>query len=215
MSTPTPPRAPTRANGNRTRALILDAAERQFGARGFDAISLRDITDDAGVTLALASYHFGTKDNLFEAVVARRAGSLGQDRRDRLAALHAPDTRAILDAFMGPLFVKAQGSETGWTDYFRFLARLGESDRWLGILQRHFDATARLYVEALATALPQADRSSVARAFTMTLQVMLATVSQNGRIDQLSDGRVRARDLQSAYAALLTYASAGIDAVSR
>ena len=86
MSTPTPPRAPTRANGNRTRALILDAAERQFGARGFDAISLRDITDDAGVTLALASYHFGTKDNLFEAVVARRAGSLGQDRRDRLAA---------------------------------------------------------------------------------------------------------------------------------
>ena len=48
-----------RTNGNITKDKILDAAENLFSVRGFDAVSLRDITDKADVTLALASYHFG------------------------------------------------------------------------------------------------------------------------------------------------------------
>ena len=88
-------RRQTRANGERTRVRILDAAELLFGARGFDGVSLRDITDGAGVTLALASYHFGTKENLFEEVVARRAAELGEERLARLAAIGTPTIRAV------------------------------------------------------------------------------------------------------------------------
>jgi AcrR family transcriptional regulator len=209
------PRPQTRANGNRTRAKILDAAEKLFGAHGFDAISLREITDAAGVTLALASYHFGTKENLFEEVVARRAGILSRLRMERLAALETHTAETILDAFIAPLFDKALSKEPGWSDYFRVLARLGESNRWLDCLRRNFDETAQTYIRAMVAALPGADPNAVARGFTMTLQIMLATISQNERVDSLSGGKVRARNLKAAYEALLVYTSAGILALSR
>lgn len=79
----------TRANGDQTKEKILDAAEELFGEKTFDTVSLRDITHHAGVTLALASYHFGTKDNLFVAVVARRADMLNRMRLERLSELDA------------------------------------------------------------------------------------------------------------------------------
>src|SRR5690242_1840463 len=84
----------TRANGDQTKEKILDAAEELFGEKTFDTVSLRDITNHAGVTLALASYHFGTKDNLFVAVIARRADMLNRMRLERLAEL---DEQGVAD----------------------------------------------------------------------------------------------------------------------
>lgn len=81
------PRATARANGDATRVRIVDAAEALFGERTFDTVSLREITQQAGVTLALASYHFGSKENLFAQTVARRADILNQIRRAELKKL--------------------------------------------------------------------------------------------------------------------------------
>lgn len=214
--TPTgkPPR-PTRQHGDQTREKILDAAEALFGAQGFAAVSLRDITSRAGVTLALASYHFGTKDNLFEAVVARRAAVLCAEREARLDALDAPDARAILDAFFGPLFEKARSGDPGWPAYFSLLARLGEGDEWIHLLSHHFDSTARRFVAALARAIPGADEDGLNRGFAMTLHPMLAAVSRHARVTSLTDGKVSADDLDAAEAALLSFATAGLERVAR
>lgn len=204
----------TRINGEVTRAKILDAAEELFGARGFDAVSLREITERAEVTLALASYHFGTKDQLFEDVVARRAAILGEERLARLAALDHPDVESILDAFMAPMFDRATSGEAGWADYFRVLSRLGDGNRWLDILTRHFDTTAQRFLDALVRARPGADRAAVARGFTMMLNLMLTTVSQHGRIDRLTGGALQASDLRGAYAPLLRFVVAGFNSVT-
>jgi AcrR family transcriptional regulator len=204
---------PTRVSGDQTREKILNAAETLFAEQPFDSVSLRDITLKAGVTLALASYHFGTKEALFEAVVARRADILGRMRQERLANLIRPGVRELLDAFMSPLFEKAGSGEAGWGDYLRVLARLGEHERWVELLSRHFDATARAFLAALQTALPGADRGEVARAFTFVLESMLKAVSQHGRLDKLTDGVARASDLDKAYPTLLSFVSAGLERV--
>lgn len=199
----------TRSNGDRTRQKITDAAEHLFGQMGFDAVSLREITQRAEVTLALASYHFGSKENLFYEVVARRAVILSAERQSRLRTMKSPDVRQLLDAFMSPLFHFAQSGETGWTDYFRIVGRLGETDRWLHLLADHFDETARMYIDALRSALPGADDSRLVRSFAMSLQIMLAVVSQNRRVNQLAHGQVKAEDLAATYPILLDYATAG------
>lgn len=200
----------TRANGERTKAKILDAAEVLFGARGFDGVSLRDITVGAQVTLALSSYHFKTKEKLFEAVVARRADVLCKLRRERLVNLgEGSSVREILDAFMGPLFQQIQSGESGWSSYVRILARLGEDDRWLHLLGKNFDDVAREFLDALATACQNVSRESLARRFVMSLQLMLAAVARHRRIDQLTGGAVRADDLPQVYADLLAFATAG------
>ncbi|PID41529.1 MAG: TetR family transcriptional regulator [Proteobacteria bacterium] len=50
---------------------ILDAAEQLFAERGFSETSLRMITSKAGVNLAAVNYHFGSKNDLIQAVFAR------------------------------------------------------------------------------------------------------------------------------------------------
>ena len=50
-----------------TRARILDAAEALFIEQGFVATSMRAITTRAGVNLAAAHYHFGSKEGLLGA----------------------------------------------------------------------------------------------------------------------------------------------------
>ena len=55
-----------------TKSRILDAAEELFMEHGFEATSLRLITTAANVNLAAVNYHFGSKEELFQAVLTRR-----------------------------------------------------------------------------------------------------------------------------------------------
>jgi AcrR family transcriptional regulator len=52
-----------------TRAAILDAARERFGASGYAATSLRAIAADAGVDVRVVLHFFGSKADLFRAVV--------------------------------------------------------------------------------------------------------------------------------------------------
>ncbi len=54
-----------------TQRALLDAAAKLFAERGFDRTTVRDIAGEAGVNQALLFRYFGSKDALFEAVMAR------------------------------------------------------------------------------------------------------------------------------------------------
>ena len=207
-------RRQSRINGEITRTKILDSAEILFGTGSFDAVSLREITERAEVTLALASYHFGTKEQLFEEVIARRAIILGEDRLARLAAIENRTVESVIDAFMAPLFDRATSGEPGWTDYFKVLGRLGDGNQWLDVLERYFDDTAKVFIDALCEVMPNSDRAGIVRAFTMMLNLMLATASQHGRIDRLTGGKLTATDLRAAYDPLLRFVVAGMRSVT-
>ncbi len=58
-----------RPGAPRTREDILLVARRSFGARGYDATSLRSIARQADVDPALLIHYFGTKDALFVAAL--------------------------------------------------------------------------------------------------------------------------------------------------
>lgn len=57
--------------GQATRTAILDAAQASFARVGFRATTLRGVAGQVGVTQPLIHHHFGTKEGLFEAVLAR------------------------------------------------------------------------------------------------------------------------------------------------
>lgn len=54
-----------------TAEKILRAADESFCREGFDAVSVRDIAERAGVNKALVFYHFESKEALFERVLER------------------------------------------------------------------------------------------------------------------------------------------------
>ena len=94
-------------DGDATRDRIFLAAERLFAERGFTAVSVRDITADAGVNLAAINYHFGSKDALLFDIFRARSVEINRKRARLLheAAERAggrPDLRAILYALIAP-----------------------------------------------------------------------------------------------------------------
>ena len=67
-----------------TRERLLDAAERLFAEKGYDATSVREITQAAHCNIAAVNYHFGGKDNLYLQVFQRRLDALRRLRTGRL-----------------------------------------------------------------------------------------------------------------------------------
>jgi AcrR family transcriptional regulator len=197
-----------------TRDKILDAAEFLFGERTFDTVSLRDITQRAGVTLALSSYHFHTKERLFAEIVGRRADLLNEMRRDRLKKLSEQGpltTEKIIEAFMRPLFEQMADGSEGWQSYLYILAKLAQTNRWLHLLHENFDPTAEIFLAELKRTLPDLPEPVLLRGFSLGLVAMLQTLSKNRRLDALSAGTVSADDLESAYTVLIRFVVKGLE----
>jgi TetR/AcrR family transcriptional regulator len=58
-------------NPDRSRAAILDAAEQLFADQGYDATSLNQVGTVAGVSRGTPGYFFGSKADLYQAVLDR------------------------------------------------------------------------------------------------------------------------------------------------
>ena len=60
------------ANNNHTKERILDEAEALFALKGYDAVSVREITGAANCNLAAVNYYFGNKKHLYLEVFRSR-----------------------------------------------------------------------------------------------------------------------------------------------
>ncbi|NEE03603.1 TetR/AcrR family transcriptional regulator [Phytoactinopolyspora halotolerans] len=100
-----------RADAQRNRAKVLEAAIELFAARGL-AVSVHEIADHAGVGTGTVSRHFPTKEALFDAIVRARVEQLVRQAR-RLAAEREPG-----DAFFEflALMVEEGGTDRGLAD---------------------------------------------------------------------------------------------------
>ncbi len=61
---------PKTERGRRTLRRLLDAAEQEFGARGYHETAISNITQTAGVGLGTFYVYFKSKDEVFKALVA-------------------------------------------------------------------------------------------------------------------------------------------------
>ncbi|WP_194266250.1 TetR/AcrR family transcriptional regulator [Dechloromonas sp. H13] len=92
MSPLTLPRSPGRPKGVDSSCYdgLLTAALSSFTCHGFDGVSLRTIANAAGFNVSMVSHHFGSKADLWQAVV----DAIVQDHQDtllELKELNAPD----------------------------------------------------------------------------------------------------------------------------
>jgi len=62
---------PDRSGSRTTREAVLNAAERLFAERGFELTSLTDVGAAAGVSRGTPGYFFGSKGDLYRAVLER------------------------------------------------------------------------------------------------------------------------------------------------
>lgn len=64
---------------------ILEVAETLFAENGFDGTSIRDISKQAKINIAMVSYYFGSKERLLEALVLQKTAGLKLQLENLLA----------------------------------------------------------------------------------------------------------------------------------
>lgn len=145
-----------------TREQILEAAWELYSARGFEDVSVRDVTTAAGVNLASVSYHFGGKEGLMQETVKRCMNPINSYRIQLLEQAIAKyggeeklPLRSILEAFMRPLVMPEEcGVQSGLM--LRLVARyLIESDYAIPSVSRDLYTEAfQVFVKTLLVRLP-------------------------------------------------------------
>jgi AcrR family transcriptional regulator len=206
-----------------TRSLILDAAEALFAQRGYHGVSLRDITQQAGVELALANYHFGPKENLFREVIARRvdehcAGVIGAlDAATAAAPNGVPTVEAIVTAFLSYSFHKSATGGEGWKNYFLLLSRSSLSPVYEPVLEpvrEPYGRVIRRYLAALQAALPGFQPGNLYSAFYYLQAVLTRLLSETDILDRQSRGLVPASDFDGHLARVVPFFTAGFYALA-
>jgi AcrR family transcriptional regulator len=199
---------------------ILDAAERLFAQHGFYGVSVRDITDAAGVDVALVSYHFGGKRELFTAVFQRRAELLNAERLEMLEGVRrtalpgVPSLEAIVNAFSYPLLERSARGGPGWKSYFALVAQVNNSPEWGPVLMtQHFDPLVERFIAVMREALPTCPAQEIYWGYQFLTGALTLTFAETGRIDKLSGGLCKSSDLDSVHERLAPFVAAGFRAL--
>ena len=198
-----------------TKNQVFNAAERLFALHGFQNVSVRDITAEAGVNLASVNYHFGSKDALLFEIFRRRTAELN---RDRARMLHEatdrhggkPPVREILTAlFAPPLKWLAPANDRRISLQFLIRARSEGTEEMRNVLRTDVSHLRR-FSDALLGALPQLPPEEV----YWRVHFALGLIHQNrfaelDRLSVLSDGLTREDDVDALLKRMVDFAEAG------
>jgi len=162
------PQRTERRRGDDTRGRLLDAVEGLIADHGFKPLTHRTIASRAEAHVALLNYHFGSKEQLIEEALARRAGQLLSLQHDALAALRERGDWTVEDvlwAYARPFVTVDEGGPSAWRNYVCLVARLAGHDPTDSIMLRHFGSVYRECLAALRHAVPGVDDAALAAGF--------------------------------------------------
>lgn len=194
---------------------ILHAAEAEFADKGFDGAGMKALAMRAGVSQSLLHYHFGSKDNLYAAVIRARSRLINDERLARLASvdLSKPDaTERVFEA----LFVPALGPAGGGRAYARIFAGLiAGSERDQGLVRECYDPTAKQFIQAIQASMPNMTGSKAALVYQYSLGVLASIISRDGRVERLAGDSQQPADKETLMRQLTIFVVGGARAIAQ
>jgi AcrR family transcriptional regulator len=161
-----------------TRGKILNAAESLFGENGYAATSLRHIIGKAGVNLAAIHYHFGSKQDLLDQVILRKAGPLNERRVALLEQFEAEAAPApagiekILEAFIAPAVLVEKSPA-----FVKLMGRVHSEGLMPEFARRNFQPIIGRFFSAIRRALPDMPMEELTWKAHFALGAMAFTLS--------------------------------------
>ena len=191
-----------------TKTRILDAAEKLFGEKGFDATSLRDITTEADVNLAAVNYHFQSKDSLIEATILRSAGPINDQRLAMLdAAGTNPTIEQIVNAFVGPVL------EQNFEPMAPLMARvLASPEMMKRVFKQLILDMSQRFSDAIGIALPELSPAERIWRLHFTAGAMAHTIMRAPVMRDVFGDVLDIKDRKLLTARLVRFAAAGFRA---
>jgi AcrR family transcriptional regulator len=149
-----PPGPSENYEGQRER--LLRAAAAVFAQGGFDAASMRDVAEEAGLSIGAVYHYFASKEALMEGLIDRAAR--GPRSGIQSAAGTAPTVRELLTALGSGFFLGAGDPQAKQLTHVVFLAA-HERSVWAKMyLDRLVDPAEAAAAAALAAVMPPGAR---------------------------------------------------------
>jgi AcrR family transcriptional regulator len=215
-------RAPRTKAEQRAESLeqILDAAEYLFSKNGLYGVTLRDVAQRVGIHTTLLHYYFEDKQNLFEAVFARRAGVTSSRR---MAALQEYEAKAgarltvegALHAFLDTDLDLYMEGGAAWMNYAAFCARVSNSPEGAALMDVYFDPVVLKLVSILKRALPDYSEEDIFWGYHFVTGALMNTLARTGRIDRLSNGVCHSDDFPAVKKRIAKFMAAGFRALKK
>ncbi|WP_234041873.1 TetR/AcrR family transcriptional regulator [Persicirhabdus sediminis] len=180
-----------------TKGQILDALAELVAEKGFETVSLRDITNKARVNVAAVNYHFGSKDKLVDCLVARCIQLVNSERIRLLDLAESQladgplDLDIVLDAFFRPFYSQVSGESCSLNLYAKLMGRM-ISNFHEGLPEEvvpQFQETAARFTQALQLALPDVPEESIIWGLHFSYGAMAHTLVYGSVLKQVSHGR--------------------------
>lgn len=142
-----------------TRLKLLEAAERLFLERGYDGVSVRDITEAAGVNVASVNYHFNGKKNLYREFFRRRLSRAVQSKIAILGEVigsdDPPDLREVVRVYVSGFLGDILSSRKAEKFLKLLTEEMSENGIATDVLFREVSAPIhRVMREAICSAVP-------------------------------------------------------------
>jgi AcrR family transcriptional regulator len=181
---------------------------------------MRALTNAAGVNLAAAHYHFGSKEALLDAVIERRALPLNLTRIRELERHEAergdtaPEVECIFRAFLLPAVRDLTEAPEENIHLPRLFARVeAQPPEMLEALYRkHLGSVARRFVEALQRALPELPKEVVADRFRLAMGSIFSLFSGNCDLDFIPDHTPQVLAVEAKLEQVIAFVSGGMRA---
>jgi AcrR family transcriptional regulator len=203
-----------------TRERLLDSAERRFAENGFDGASLRTITAEARANLAAVHYHFGSKEDLFLAVLERRLDPINRERIERLGRAEAESggrpvpVETLVAILIEPVLRRGGDPRAGGPSFLKLFGRV-QSDSgtiWKRIVDGPMRPVRERMFAALRRALPELSEPELTLRMHFAIGAVKGVAGDQHRLRALSGGRVDPDDLETTCSELVRFLAAGLRA---
>jgi AcrR family transcriptional regulator len=194
---------------------LLDAAEQLFAEKGFEAVSVRDVTQFVKMNVAAVNYHFGSREGMMTLVIMRYANPVNEERLARLDSTEKKwagkglPLEEIIDAFVRPLLGHSRKSELSEQLYYKLLGRIfaENGDGLTALIEEQFRQTSERFMRSFSKALPSiAGDELAARIHFMTGGLVHLLTHQ----EMLAKATAGPPTMEAALARFVRFAAAGL-----
>lgn len=203
-------------SGDNASERILDAAEYEFSENGYSGTVLRLIAHRAGVTQALVSYYFGSKQGLYESVFMRRSKQIADERETGLLSLFSqekePTVEGLVEAFLKPT-LSLRETEEG-RRFLRLQARLHTEPEEIAYRLREmaYNNSTKKYIDALGRICPNLTPKDRNWKVVLMIGAYLYAFSDTHRLEQIAPGVCDVNNTEEILNQITLFVSAGIKA---
>ena len=203
-----------------TKRQIIDVAQRLFAENGFESVSLRHITAEAGVNVAAVNYHFGSKEKLIDAVIERRIVPINDRRLQMLGDLEERfgddpvPTKEIVRALLLPLLEEVRSSVLGEKLFYKLMGRC-LSHRGFEIPSSvigQFHEVVKRFTEAILKGKPDLSPREIVWRLHFTAGVLIQTLIHSDKVDQITEGKFPPTSAEESFENMVAYCAAGFSA---